>query len=199
MSSISSSTSASGLAQFFQNLQANGASSPTQVASTDPTTAATSTDPTQTGQVSGHHHHHHGGGSEMMSKLQSAVTSALQGAQANGSSDPNSVIENAIASIFKQSADPSAAGSTTAQAAGGQAIVSNTDSDGDNDGSAAAGATATSSVQQAFFQALQQYGVDPQQFHSDFLAAVQQAQNGQVNPATAFQSFPPGTAVDTIA
>jgi hypothetical protein len=44
---------------------------------------------------------------------------------------------------------------------------------------------------------LQAMGVDPQQFHSDFLAAVQGAQGGQVDPSTAFQSFPPGTTVNT--
>ena len=41
-------------------------------------------------------------------------------------------------------------------------------------------------------------GVDPQQFHQDFMAAIKDAQqNGNADPRTALQSFPLGSAVDT--
>ena len=39
----------------------------------------------------------------------------------------------------------------------------------------------------------------PQQFRSDFLAAVKDAQGGQADPSTAFKSLPPGSTVDTTA
>ena len=44
---------------------------------------------------------------------------------------------------------------------------------------------------QAFFQNLQSLGVDPQQFHQDFLAAVQDAQSGNnVDASSPFKTFP---------
>jgi hypothetical protein len=42
-----------------------------------------------------------------------------------------------------------------------------------------------------------QWWADPQQFHKDFLAAIQDARGGTVNSGTAFRSFPPGSTVDT--
>ena len=48
-------------------------------------------------------------------------------------------------------------------------------------------------------QTLQSFGVDPKQFFQDFQSAVQNAQNGQFDPSTAFSSFPPGTLVNTLA
>ena len=52
---------------------------------------------------------------------------------------------------------------------------------------------------QDFLQTLQSNGVDPQQFQSDFLTAIQQAQNGVGHTATAFSSFPPGLTLDATA
>ncbi|HEY1685360.1 MAG TPA: hypothetical protein VGG19_11395 [Tepidisphaeraceae bacterium] len=126
------------------------------------------------------------GGSQRMQQLQNAVVTALQTAKANPSSDSNDIVQSAIASIFKNSMNASAP-----QAAG-------TDADGDDDGSATA-ASDTDTEQSTFFDTLQQYGIDPQQFQQDFQTAVQQAQGGEIDSSTAFQSFPPGVIVDTTA
>lgn len=198
MSTIGSAGSVSGLYQFFQGVSVNNSTTSTSATST--TSAAdgtTSTDASQTGQVSGHHHHHGGGGSGAMFKqIQSAVTSALQTAQANGTDqDPNKVIEDAISSVLKNAGNgTSATGSSTTGS-----TQSAADPDGDGDGAANGAAEGSESAQQSFMQSLQALGVDPQQFHQDFLAAVQNAQNGNVDPSTAFQSFPPGSGVDTFA
>lgn len=198
MSTIGSAGSVSGLYQFFHGVSVNNSTTSTSATST--TSAAdgtTSTDSSQTGQVSGHHHHHGGGGGAMFKQIQSAVTSALQTAQANGTDqDPNKVIEDAISSVLKNAGNgTSATGSSTTTGS----TQSATDPDGDGDGGASGAAEGSESAQQSFFQGLQALGVDPQQFHQDFLAAVQNAQNGNVDPSTAFQSFPPGSGVDTFA
>ena len=59
--------------------------------------------------------------------------------------------------------------------------------------------TANSADQSDFAQTLQDYGIDSDQFQQDFQTAVQQAQGGQIDPSTAFASFPPGLIVDTTA
>ena len=81
----------------------------------------------------------------------------------------------------------------------------------ENNGSAAGGAstgvttdtvqTAGNQVasQPAFLNLLKAHGVTPQQFQTDLLAAVKDAQNGKVNPATALQSLPPGSALNLTA
>src|SRR5262245_42482955 len=48
--------------------------------------------------ATGHHHrHHHGGGGGLLSKIEQAVTSALDSAGSDsGSQDPNQVIQDAI-------------------------------------------------------------------------------------------------------
>ena len=51
----------------------------------------------------------------------------------------------------------------------------------------------------SFAQLLQAHGVSLQQFQADLLAAVKDAQNGKVNPATALQSLPPGSALNLTA
>jgi hypothetical protein len=204
MSSISS--TGQGLFQYFQQISGNNstsqpASTPT-VSSTDGTT--TTTDPsaaTSTGAVHHGHHHHGGGGgggkSGLMQQIQSAVTSALQSAKTDGSSDPNQIVEDAITKVLKNAGN--GAGGTSATGTSGTASATDPDGDGDND--AGAGATsASSSAKDSFFQALQSVGIDPQQFHSDFAAAVKQVQAGgdASDASTAFQNFPPGVMVDTM-
>ena len=173
-----SSISATGinLASFFQGVTDQSA---TESAQTSQTTAAGGTDASTSSQEveggSGHHHHH---GGAMFGKIEQAVTSALQSAQSSGSTeDPNQIVQDAITKVLDQAQNGS---SST--------------SDPDGDGSSATQASGNS---QSFSQMLQAMGVDPQQFHSDFLSAVQAAQGGQVDPSTAFQSFPPGTSVNT--
>ena len=62
------------------------------------------------------------------------------------------------------------------------------------------GPTASTS---SFNQLLQSYGVDPQQFGQDLQSALSGAQGGSgsggttVDFATLFQSFPPGSAIET--
>lgn len=198
MSTIGSAGSVSGLYQFFQGVSVNNTTTPTSGTSTTSAPDGTiSTDASQSGQVSGHHHHHGGGGGAMFKQIQSAVTSALQTAQANGTDqDPNQVIEDAISSVLKNAGNgTSAAGANSTNSA----TQSASDPDGDGDSDASGAAEGSESAKQSFFQGLQALGVDPQQFHQDFLTAVQNAQNGNVDPSTAFQSFPPGSGVDTFA
>lgn len=195
MSSISSISAGSGLSQFLQSLSSSTASPTSPVAPTDAATAPTSADALTSDQnsltpVAGHHHHGgggKGGGGEFFSRIQSAVTSALQNAQGDTSADPNSIIENAIAGVFQESNPP------------GAAPASGLATDPSSSTTSTTTAGATSSAYQNFLQTLQANGVDAQQFHQDFLNAVQQAQNGQSNPANAFQNWPLGSALDTIA
>jgi hypothetical protein len=204
MSSISGIDGGSSLALYFQNLSATSntsASAATTATSPTTTTSSTSnTDPSQA--IQGGHHHHHGHAdaakSEFFQQLQTAVTGALQSAQ-QGGTDPKQAVQDAISQILKS--NPSATTQTSAQA-NQPATTTGADPDGDGDGSRAqaggpANASATSSLQ-AFFNTLQSHGIDPQQFHQDFLAAATNAQNGAVNTSTAFQSIPPGTLIDAI-
>jgi hypothetical protein len=179
MSSISGANQA--LYPYLQSLSAN-ASSPTVL---DPSTAS-ATESTAAGssgqsvQGSGHH-----GSSGFFKQIQEAVTNALQSAASGDSTDPNQTIADAIAQVFQNSG----AASTTTTAAGHL----------DGDAEASGAADAETSGPQAFFQTLQSNGIDPQQFHQDFLTAIKDAQGGNVDPSTAFASFPPGTLVDTTA
>jgi len=125
----------------------------------------------------------------LFQKLQQAVTTALTSIQSGSTADPNQVVQNAIASVLNP---------------GGS---SSSDSDGDNDGSASvtsstsgtSGASSQSSTTQAFLQALSSNGINPQQFQSDFLSAVSQAQQGgQIDAGSVFSGFPTGLAVDTV-
>lgn len=199
MSVVSSiGSSGQGLYRFIQNLSAGGSLSAAPSSATDSTnsTAASGAQSTQAGAIGGHHHHHHGGG--LFQQIESAVSSALQSAQSSGSStDPNQIIQDAISKVIKNQQNQSASG-TNAAANGAQPTGSDPDGDGDTHSAGQAG-SAGSSAQQAFFQTLQSLGVSPQQFHSDFLAAIQNAQNGQVDVGTAMKSFPPGSTVDTLA
>ena len=183
--------------QYLQNLRANGQ---TQPANASTTAGATTTQPasgattppasdttaqTQTAAVAGQqvqggrgrHHHHHGGGGGGLQQIEAAVTSALQSAQSSGSTtDPNTIIQNAIAGVLGSDGTASANGTTPA--------VGQTNSN-------------NQSSLQAFMQVLQANGINAQQFQADFLTAVKDAQNGQVNSSTAFQNQTPGTLLNT--
>ncbi|MGA2231762.1 MAG: hypothetical protein ABSH22_12760 [Tepidisphaeraceae bacterium] len=119
----------------------------------------------------------------LFQKLQQAVNTALTSIQNGSTADPNQVVENAIASVLNP---------------GGS---SSSDADGDNDSSASGTSSASgqSASAQAFLQALSSNGVDPQQFQSNFLSAISQAQqSGQIDPGSVFSGFPTGLAVDTV-
>jgi hypothetical protein len=142
------------------------------------------------GGAKGGHHRHHGigggaaggaagaGGQQQVSSLLDTIASALQ--SADPSADPNQVIEDTVTKLLQSgTTGANGAASTslgTVQAAGTQA-----------------------SNQQSFVQLLQAHGVNLQQFQSDLLTAVKDAQNGKVNPATALQSLPPGSALNLTA
>jgi hypothetical protein len=186
MSAISASSV--GLTSYLQGLSVTPDAQTAQAATTS---GASSTDPSANTQgVEGHHHHHHhhgGGGGGSFSKIEQAVTSALQTAQEDGTADPNTIIKDAITKVLQGSSQGTSASTTPATA---------TDTDADTN----AGATdQAASGSQGFTALLQSLGVDPQQFHADFVGAVQAAQGGQVDPSTALQSFPPGTTIDTTA
>jgi hypothetical protein len=158
---------ASALLQFVQGL---GSSTPAPTATT-----ATPNAPKQGG---GAHHRHGQGG---LKQIQSAVLGALQSAKtaagtasAGGSiSDPDQVIQDAIAKVLK-----SKIAAPTADAGGTTDV------------------NATDAAPQSFEDILQSFGVTPQQFESDFSAAIKGAQNGQANSASVFQNFQPGSLLD---
>jgi len=187
MSQISASSSINQvLLQALQNAAADTqaqATAATTATSTAPT-ADTASNADQTVQGTQHHHHGHGG---MFKKLQAAVASALQAAQSDTSADPNKVIQDAIEKFFKDNnITPPTPGAARPD-------------DGDRTRPTGQAATTDDPTRQAFMQMLQTYGVDAQQFRKDFLAAIQDAQQGQVDSSTAFKSFPPGSSVDTTS
>jgi hypothetical protein len=127
-------------------------------------------------QSASHGHHgggHHGG----LSKLIDTVEQALQ--SASSTDDPNKVVEDALAKLL--SGDSSGTGANA------------TDHDTD---ATSSGTASNSATKQSFVDFLKSHGVDLQQFRADFLAAVQDAQNGQVNTANALKSLPSGSSVD---
>jgi hypothetical protein len=121
-----------------------------------------------------------GPNSELFQKVQQAVTSALTSIQGNSSANPNQVIQQAILQVIAQT-------STSSNAATGATSPSDPE-DSETDPT------------QSFFSSLKDYGIDPQQFQSDFLSALTQAQQtGQASAATAFNSFPTGLSLDATA
>ncbi len=128
----------------------------------------------------GHHRHHHGGngGGNAIADLLNSITTALN--SADPSADPNQIIQDTIAKLL--------AGDGSGNASG---------ADGDNDGTAIASANATKG--QSFLDALQAHGVSLQQFETDLLTAVKNAQSGRVNPGTALKSFAPGSVLNATA
>lgn len=202
MSAVSSSSGA-GLFQFLQGLSQYDQSPATSIASGTGSTGSVDTTGDANTQTSAatqgaQGHHHHGGGSggngEFFQKIQQAVSSALQSAQSSGStSDPNQIVENAIASVLGtgSSSNSSSSASGTTAADGSTSTTTNSN----------AGSTTTpgTSPQEAFSNLLQSAGITAQQFHADFLSAVKDAQGGNVNSSTAFQNFGPGAALNTAA
>src|SRR5580658_8005675 len=100
MSSISSISGGSSLYSYLQNL-----SSTTESQTTAPTSATTDVNTAASTATAGsgqsatgvHHHHGHGKGgqSELFQQIQQAVTTALQSAQQNGSTNLNQTVEDA--------------------------------------------------------------------------------------------------------
>jgi hypothetical protein len=196
MSAISSiGGSGQGLYQFLQSVSVNGAAATSSASAT--AAQPNGTDATGAAGAQPHHHHHHhgggGGGGDLFKKIEDAVTSALQSAQTQGNgaaTDPNQTIENAIAQVFKQQQGPSTSGAAPSSADGNSPAAAAPSSDAQS---------SETSARNAFFNALKSFGVSPQQFHADFLAALQQSHDGQPNVGVALQSFPPGSVVDTTA
>jgi hypothetical protein len=178
---------ASSLVQFLQGLGSNSAPQTTSTAN-----------PSAPHRAAGPHRRH---AQAAFKQIQSAVMSALQAAQAGGSSqtgastqaagaasDPNQIIEDAIAKVLKSSiAAPGASPDGT----------STGDSTGTTSGSTTAAPAATSAPQ-TFKSILQSFGVTPEQFQNDFMSAIKDAQAGQVNPSTAMQSFGAGSLLDVL-
>jgi hypothetical protein len=198
MSSISINGGDQGLAQFFQKLSSSTAS-PNVAATVAPTAAAsvavsdTTTSDDKGVQGAGGHHHGHGG---LFKKVEAAVTTALEAAKSDPNADPNKVVEDAIAKVFK---DSGVTPPTGADASAG--VKSATDPDGDgNQDPAGKADSEVSAARQAFTQTLQAFGVSASQFHTDFLAAIKDAQGGASDAGDSlFKTFPPGSSVDTTA
>jgi hypothetical protein len=132
------------------------------VAATGTTVASAATQLTAAASASAKPHKH--GGSAIFAKIQQTVTNALQSAKASGSTeDPNEIVTDSIASLLKNIG----LGGSAAQTA----FAANTDTD--------APATADpATTQQTFETLLQSSGITPDQFQSDFVAAIQEAQGG---------------------
>ncbi len=118
-----------------------------------------------------------------LSQVQQAVTTALQSAQADGASDPNQIVEDAITKLLKNMG----VGSNSATAS------TNTPANSTVNPSATA---PSDSANQAFASLLQSMGISPQQFQADFQAAVKDAQRGSANPNAALRSIPIGSTLD---
>lgn len=178
MSSVSSiGSELSNLYKAFQQ-----ASDPNASAAAS-TATAQAADPNATSApaaASGQAHHHHHGAHGLRSQIETAVTDALK--SSDGKTDPNKVVQDAIASVFAKIQQGSTAGSTTLSTA----ATSQT-------------AGASSTDRQAFAQLLQSYGIDPQQFRQDMQSAMQSSNGGSVDFSKLFRSFPAGSGVDTTA
>jgi hypothetical protein len=168
--------------------------------STSPTAGATpgTTDSSPTGLANQVGQHRHGGGGGLFKQIQQAVTSALQQNDSSGTPvDPNQVIEDAIENVLQQNQAGST--STTGTSTTGTATTANAQTNSSGTSGKSSGSAAGTSNQQAFAALLAQNGVNAQQFQQDLLSALQGANGGQFDAATAFQSFPPGSIVDTLA
>ena len=191
MSSVSINGVGQNLFQYLRSLSAKRASQTTQAGPVDSDGDVAGSSGAKSVSAGRPHHHH--GNSAAFQAIQQAVTDALNSTATSSttsgsatSSDPNQVIEQAIAKVL----------SGQGQAAGSTGQTASTPASG-TQGATQIGTDAA--ARQAFFQLLKDHGIDPQQFRQDFMAAIKDAQGGQVHPATAFQSFPSGTSVDTTA
>jgi hypothetical protein len=198
MSSISTVGGGTSLYSFLQSVTQSNQPSSTAATSASTTDPTSNTESSSSTPVHGHHHHHgknSGGQDALFTQLQQTVTSALQSAEQDGT-DPNTAIEDAISKIFQN--NNSATGTLgTAGSTGTNSEAAQANTPASLTGTSSSSTTPGTSSAQAFFQTLQSFGVDPQQFHQDFLAAAQGAQNGSTDPSAAFQSFPPGSLIDT--
>jgi hypothetical protein len=179
-----------GLSQFIQSLSGASPTQATGATTSAATSGASIASDLAQAVSSGHHHHHGHGGSGILKQIQDAVTNALQTAQtgSGSTSNPNQIVESAIAQVLKANSSATTSTGTTNPATTGQATA--TDPDGD--------ATGGGSSLASFFQALQTAGIDPKQFQQDFVNAIKDAQGGTVNPATAFKSIPLGSTIDAL-
>jgi|GEM_PF-5141349 len=185
MSSINTSVDQT-LLQYIQSVSGSQATTPAQQLIADIESQSTDTQSQSPQSASTQ-----GPSAGLFGKIASAVTSALQ--SSNGSTDPNQVIQNAIASLLSQ-------GNSSVIGA-----VSGPDSDGDSDSSSTAAQDSLDGISQngsstpsQFLQTLQKAGVNPQQFRQDLLAALQTS-SGQTNLNTLAEAFPPGSVVDQVA
>lgn len=111
-----------------------------------------------------------------MAKIEAAVTTALQSSQTNASADPNQVIQNAISQVLTANASSTQTAATTAQTP-----------------------TDDGSTEATFLQTLRQFGIDPQQFHQDLVAALQSFKGGATGASIASLPFPSGSLLNTSA
>ncbi len=112
----------------------------------------------------------------LMAKIEAAVTTALQSSQTNASADPNQVIQNAISQVLTANASSTQTAATTAQTP-----------------------TDDGSTEATFLQTLRQFGIDPQQFHQDLVAALQSFKGGATGASIASLPFPSGSLLNTSA
>ncbi len=126
---------------------------------------------------------------ESFQQIEQAVNDALNAARQEPTADPNQIIQDSIQQAFQTSGDGSTAG-TNSTSAGGS--TSDSSEAGQTDPN-------TSAATQSFLRTLRTYGVDPQQFHSDLVAAVKDAQQGNVDPSTVLRNFPVGSNLDAVA
>jgi hypothetical protein len=176
MSSISSLTgTGQSVSAYFSKLFKKHSGASGSASATTSTSDAASAAGIFLGQNSGSSHKSGG----LYKQIEQSVTSALQGAQKSGSSaDPNETIENAIESVLSQSPD---AGQSEAE------------------GAADPNAAPLDSTDSSFLSALQGAGVNQAQFQQDVHSAFAEAQNGQINYASAFKAPNLGSLVNTIA
>jgi hypothetical protein len=122
----------------------------------------------------------------LLGQIQQSVTTALQSAQADGGTDPNQVVEDAITKILKNmGVGSSSANSATAATTSGTAAPAATSE-----------TPPSNAANQAFASLLQSVGISPKQFQADFQAAVKDAQRGSPNPNANLQSIPIGSTLD---
>jgi hypothetical protein len=73
------------------------------------------------------------------------------------------------------------------------------DNDGDNYGSDGSTEAADRAARHAFFNLLTDYGISPEQFRNDLLAAIQNPENGQDDHGAAFRGVAAGLTLDAVA
>lgn len=169
MSSAIASLGGPSLAQWVRKL-----TKPKSQATTS-TTADSSSSTTSQSAASGN----------ILGQVQQAVTSALQSAQSDGATDPNQIVEDAITKLLKNiGVGSNSASSATAATTSSPATSTPTQTPPSN------------AANQAFASLLQSVGISPQQFQSDFQAAVRDAKRGSPNPNANMQSIPIGSSLD---